>query len=357
MRVLIVVSERAAAIAATLESTLTPDVRGADAAAAPPDSPVGAVTTDVDARLHALLARAADGLLVMDQSNHITYVSEGLAGVLGERADLVGRDAIELVHPEDAPAIRAALATIVSRSEGAMTFEFRAEHVNGSWRWLESRAANLLAEPSVRGIAMNVRDVSERKALESDLRHQALHDTLTGLPNRTLLLDRLRGAIDRSGRDSRTVAVFFLDLDTFKNINDTLGHGAGDAVLVDVGRRLSSVARAQDTVARYGGDEFVIIVEHNQNAEWVKDFAERLRAVFREPVKAGGQLVPVSASFGIATANGGRPAPEGLLRDADAAMYRVKQSGGDGCAMFDESMIDSQFVDLTVEERRSRADA
>ncbi len=285
----------------------------------------------------------------MDESNHITYLSDGLTDLLGNRVDIVGRDAIELIHPDDAPSVRAAVANVLARRDRATTFEFRAECADGAWRWLEARAANLLADPSVLGIAMNVRDVSERKSLESHLRHRALHDTLTDLPNRTLLEDRLRGAIGRSGRDGRSVTVFFLDLDAFKSVNDTLGHGAGDEVLAGVGGRLAAVARAQDTVARYGGDEFVVVVEHDQEGEWVKDFANRLRGVFREPVQAGRQLVPVTASFGVASASGGNPSPEGLLRDADAAMYQVKQAGGDGYAMFDNAMVDDEFVDLTTD--------
>ena len=285
----------------------------------------------------------------MDESNHITYLSDGLIDLLGSRARLEGRDATQLIHPDDAPGVRAALANVLSRRDGMTTFEFRAECADGAWRWLEARAANLLADPSVAGIAMNVRDVSERKSIESALRHRALHDTLTDLPNRTLLEDRLRGAIGRSGRDGRTVTVFFLDLDAFKSVNDTLGHGAGDEVLAGVGRRLAAVARAQDTVARYGGDEFVVVVEHEQQEEWIKDFAERLRYVFREPVQAGRQLVPVTASFGIASASGGNPSPEGLLRDADTAMYQVKQAGGDGYAFFKNTMIDEDLVDLTTE--------
>jgi diguanylate cyclase (GGDEF)-like protein len=196
---------------------------------------------------------------------------------------------------------------------------------------------------------MLVRDASERKAIESDLRHRALHDTLTGLPNRTLLEDRLRGAIGRSGRDGRTVTVFFIDLDGFKAVNDSLGHAAGDEVLTGVGGRLAAVASAQDTVARFGGDEFVVVLEHDRPPEWIKDFADRLRAVFNEPIQAGRHLMPITASFGVASACGGNPSPESLLRDADAAMYKAKQTGGDNYAIFDNAMIDDQFVDLTVD--------
>ncbi len=346
---------RAATLTAALAAQLATESAPVVPTAPPPETQAPETQAaetqapETEAQLHTLLARVADGLLVMDEANHITYLSDGLTDLLGNRADIVGRDAIQMIHPDDAPGVRAALANVLARRDGLTTFEFRAECVDGAWRWLEARAANLLADPSVAGIAMNVRDVSERKAIESDLRHRALHDTLTDLPNRTLLEDRLRGAIGRSGRDGRTVTVFFLDLDAFKSINDTLGHAAGDEVLGGIGRRLAAVARGQDTVARYGGDEFVVVLEHDHYEKWIKGFADRLRNVFREPIQAGRELVPMTASFGIASASGGNPSPEGLLRDADAAMYQVKQSGGDGYAFFDDAMVDDELVDLTTD--------
>jgi diguanylate cyclase (GGDEF)-like protein/PAS domain S-box-containing protein len=297
--------------------------------------------------LRTLLAKALDGLVVLDDQGTITYASPGFIGELGTHHDLVGSNALDLVHPDDAALIREALATVSGRDEGTMMLEFRGEHSDGTWRWFEARATNLLADPEIAGVLMNVRDISERRAYEDDLRHRALHDTLTGLPNGTLLLDRLRGAINRSGCDGRKVAVVFLDIDSFKAINDTQGHGAGDEAIAGVGRRLASVARAQDTVARYEGDEFVIVVEHDQDAEWVEDFAERLRAVLREPVQAGHRAVSVTASMGVAIATGSKPTPEGVLRDAHTAMYRAKQGGGDRFVIFDESMVDHPLVDLT----------
>jgi diguanylate cyclase (GGDEF)-like protein/PAS domain S-box-containing protein len=301
-----------------------------------------------------LLARAVEGLLVLDESSSIVFVSPALRRLLGYPEGLVGRPALELVHPEDAPVARSAMGSVMARPDGATNLEFRAEHADGSWCWLEGRATNFIADPAVRGIVIHLRDSSERKAEEDDLRHQALHDTLTGLPNRTLLIDRLHGAIGRSGRDGRSVSVFFLDLDAFKEINDGLGHNAGDEVLAGVAGRLAAVARNQDTVARFGGDEFVVVVEHDQDSAWIQAFADRLRAVFQEPIRADRRLVPVTVSFGIATASGGTPSPRALLRDADAAMYRAKQSGGDSFVMFDESMVDNNVVDLTEHESLTR---
>lgn len=341
LRLLVSVTERVADVAVALEEQLGGEPRGRPAAAP-------RVGPGVDS-LRTFLAKALDGLVVVDAHGTVTYASPSFYGVLGARDDLVGTDAHALVHPEDVGAVRGALATLSAREQGTMTLDFRAEHADGTWRWLEARATNLLADPEINGVLINVRDVSERRAYEDDLRHRALHDTLTGLPNRTLLLDRLRGAIGRTGRDGRQVALFFLDLDAFKDINDTMGHAAGDEVLAGVGRRLAAVARAQDTVARFGGDEFVVVVEHDQDAAWVEDFTERLRTVFAEPVQAGRRAVPVTASIGVASVSGGTPTPDALIRDADAAMYRAKQAGGNRAMAFDESMVDEDFVDLTIE--------
>ncbi|MBM3670900.1 MAG: GGDEF domain-containing protein [Actinobacteria bacterium] len=342
LRVLVTVTERVAELAIALEEQVGGQPRERPTAVPTQARP------GVDS-IHALLAKVLDGVLVLDQDGTVNYASPDLQQMLGRHDALVGTDALQLVHPEDVGAIRGALATLRSRNAGAMVLEFRAEHGDGSWRWFEAQATNLLDDPDISGILWNMRDVSERRAHEDDLRHRALHDTLTGLPNRTLLLDRLRGAIGRTGRDGREVALFFLDLDGFKEINDTLGHGAGDDVLTGIGRRLASVARAQDTVARYGGDEFVVVVEHNQDKERVKSFTERIRSVFFEPVQAAQQAVQVSASIGIACINSGTPTPEGLLRDADTAMYRAKQAGGNSWVLFDESMIDDDYVDLTTQ--------
>ena len=190
----------------------------------------------------------------------------------------------------------------------------------------------------------------QRQRSEHELRHQSLHDPLTGLPNRVLFVDRLRHALSRAQRSEETLAVLFLDLDQFKVINDSLGHEAGDLVLQDVALRLSEQLRANDTLARFGGDEFVVLCEGLDDSAEAMLVGERLRAVLAEPCRIGGHEHFISASIGVAVSNGsdvGRH--DALLRDADAAMYRAKAAGRDRCELFDEVMRERVVKRLETE--------
>jgi diguanylate cyclase (GGDEF)-like protein len=181
------------------------------------------------------------------------------------------------------------------------------------------------------------RDVAERQRLEQQLRHQALHDSLTGLANRRLLRDRVAQALSRVSRHGGQVAVLFIDLDGFKAVNDRLGHAAGDALLVAVAGRLLTGRRASDTVARLGGDEFAVLVE-DVDADGATVVAERVVASLREPFVVAGQQVTVSASVGTALGPRASDLADDLLRDADMAMYMAKGAGKDRYRVFEDAM-------------------
>jgi len=199
--------------------------------------------------------------------------------------------------------------------------------------------SNQLQRPSVAGYVTNVRDVTERKKFEELLSHRALHDPLTGLANRQLILDRADRMLVRARRDGQPVAALFVDLDNFKDANDSLGHEAGDRLLQAVASRLVGLLRSSDTVGRLGGDEFVVLAEGISLADGPKAIAERIRQVLRPPFYIEGfERLPITVSASIGIAVGDRQSAQDLLRDADIALYRAKGSGRDQSVIFQEAM-------------------
>ena len=212
-----------------------------------------------------------------------------------------------------------------TRAGAEVAAEWRLQSSDGTFVSLDTRVTNLLDDPSVSGVVLNSRDVSEHKRLEDELRHQAFHDSLTGLANRALFEDRLDNALARISRTKETLAVLFLDLDDFKAINDGRGHNIGDELLRTVSNRFAGALRAGDTLARIGGDEFAVLVEGFDDSGGVRT-AERLLASLQTAILLGSTEAVVGVSIGVASTNGLRSAQE-LLRDADIAMYAAKSAG------------------------------
>jgi diguanylate cyclase (GGDEF)-like protein len=194
----------------------------------------------------------------------------------------------------------------------------------------------------VKGIVLNTRDITERKEFEEQLQHQAFHDPVTNLANRALFRDRVLHAIERQERDRKPIAVLFMDIDDFKTVNDSLGHAAGDGLLLEVGDRLKKALRAADTAARLGGDEFAILLEDGGEGIQAADVADRIMQMLEEPFTLEGKEVFVRASVGIAVSeeagDGGEEVAEALMRNADVAMYMAKANGKAGFAIFDPGM-------------------
>jgi diguanylate cyclase (GGDEF)-like protein len=201
----------------------------------------------------------------------------------------------------------------------------RLQHADGGWRHVEALSTNRLGDPAVGGLVLNLRDVTERAALEEQLRQAAFHDPLTGLANRSLFIDRLDQALTSLGRSGGSVAVLFIDLDDFKSVNDTRGHAAGDLLLRTVAERLSGCVRPSDTVARLGGDEFAVLLPSLTGQDQVDGVLERIQLALSEPTGIAGWDRPAAASIGLATAH--RPqSADMLLRAADLDMYAAKRS-------------------------------
>ena len=219
-----------------------------------------------------------------------------------------------------------------------LTFEVRARHADGGYRWTEVSFRDLRDDPTIEGFVVHFHDVTDRHSAEEALLHQTLHDGLTGLPNRALLLDRLAHALDRALRRESGVAVLFLDVDHFKAVNDSIGHAGGDALLREVAARLRATVRPEDTVARLGGDEFVICCEEVTDPDAAVLMADRIRDAFASPFHPDGHEVSVGTSIGVALADADTESPESALRDADTAMYVAKTRGRDRAVVYDDAL-------------------
>jgi diguanylate cyclase (GGDEF)-like protein/PAS domain S-box-containing protein len=307
-------------------------------------------------RFRTLVQNSSDLLAILSNTGQVRYMSPSFGRLLGSRAEgRVGTSFLDAVHPEDANHVRQFLRDTARRPGTSQPVEFRYRHCDGSWHDLEAVATNLLHDATVGGIVLNARDISERKQFQERLARQAFYDPLTGLPNRALFMDRLKHALARANRDGDRVAVLFLDLDRFKIINDSLGHGMGDALLVAFGQRLTPCLRPQDTLARLGGDEFTILMEQVTDELGPARIAERIVEQVRAPFILEGQELFISVSIGIALSVPRRTTPEDLLKNADIALYQAKAAGKDRFLFFDERLTGAPSSRLELERDLRRA--
>jgi diguanylate cyclase (GGDEF)-like protein/PAS domain S-box-containing protein len=272
-------------------------------------------------------------------------------------AELVDEALSALVHPDDAAVVGGITVAVAGPGKCEDRAEFRVAHPGGPHH-VEAVSTNLLENEDVEGIVLNLRDISERKAFEAQLEHQAFHDPVTGLPNRALFGNRVAHALERRKRDGAQLAVLFLDLDDFKTVNDSLGHAAGDALLREVGRRLHVCVRGADTAARLGGDEFGVLIEETADELHAADVAERIMAALDAPVVLGDREVTVRTSVGIAfgdAADATSACAEELLRNADAAMYMAKEQGKGRYQVFEPEMHASALARLELKTDLARA--
>ncbi len=308
-----------------------------------------------EARFRALVQHSSDVITILEVDGTVRYVSPSVERLLGHYADdVVGTRLTELIHPTDIPKALAAFGDVARASGPSAPITWRLRCADSSWLYVENIATNLLDEPTVAGVVLNTRDVTDRKALEEQLTHQAFHDPLTNLANRALFRDRVEHALARTNREPHTVAVLFLDLDNFKTINDSFGHAAGDRLLVLAAERLQQCLRASDTAARLGGDEFAILIEDAPNSDTVTQVAERIAAALQRPFVMGEGEMFINVSIGIANTEGTESAEE-LLRNADVAMYTAKSRGKGLYAIFEQSMHVAVLERLELEADLRRA--
>jgi diguanylate cyclase (GGDEF)-like protein/PAS domain S-box-containing protein len=303
-----------------------------------------------EARFSTLVQNSNDLITVLSAENTIIYQSPSIERVLGYTAEEVtGRSFAELLHPDEQGRLLRRLtdgAGALGRDE---VIDCLLAHKDGTLRHFEVLQTDLLGDSAVGGIVLNGRDVSERKAFEEQLAHQAFHDPVTHLANRALFNERVRHAVARALRDGVGMAVLFVDLDDFKTVNDSLGHAVGDRVLLEVAQRISASVRAADTAARFGGDEFAILIEDVSDLSVAVETAERILESLSRPLDLPGNQLVIRASLGISIAEPGAPTDaDELIRNADAAMYIAKADGKGGYRLFEPAMHDRVVARLAL---------
>ncbi len=282
-----------------------------------------------EARFRSLVQNASDVITVVGANGKILYESPALLPILGYQPDArLEQSIFDFIHPLDGAQLPREGDDCFF--DAPLTLELRMLHADGSWLWIEAKLTNLLHDPDIDGIVANYRDIRERKRFEEQLRHLAYHDPLTNVANRTLFHERLSIVFAAARESGNLIAVFLIDLDGFKRVNDQYGHSVGDQLLIMVGQRICSCLRKGDLVARLGGDEFAILLDQLRTTADAVKVAERIIQSLDSPLQIEDQELIVKGSIGIALHQPGIDSADLLLRNADRAMYLAK-SHGKGC--------------------------
>ncbi|GIE86847.1 putative bifunctional diguanylate cyclase/phosphodiesterase [Actinoplanes regularis] len=311
-----------------------------------------------EAYFRTLIQNTADVILILDEDDTIRYASPSAEKLFGAPV-AVTTPLAALITADTREALRDVLRRL-RRGHGDLDGIELTAHGAGRRRVVvECDMRNLLEDPTVNGVVVTMRDVTERRRLEDDLTHQAFHDSLTGLANRVLFRNRLEQAFMVAERDAATLGVLFVDLDDFKEVNDTLGHAIGDQLLLAVAQRISSIIGAGSTAARMDGDEFAVLVEQSDTAEAAEDVAARIVAALEAPLEVpdgqgGVHLVSGKVSIGVATSRDANNATE-LLRHADLALYLAKGMGKGGWQRYQSDLAHAMVQRLEMRTQLTEA--
>jgi diguanylate cyclase (GGDEF)-like protein/PAS domain S-box-containing protein len=305
------------------------------------------------ARFRSLIQNASDVIVVAQAGAPWTSETPSIEKVLGYSREVVETlDVGRLIHPDDASQAMVLVEAMLSGSRsGPIRTEWRLLHADGRWLQMEVIANDLSRDPDVGGVVLTLRDVSDRRLLEEEIRHRAFHDSLTDLANRVLFNDRVEQALSRMLRQGTSVSILFLDVDDFKLVNDSLGHAAGDELLVQIGARLRGCLREGDTAARLGGDEFAVCAESNAVSPLdLTALATRILESFKVPFSLHGTELTARVSIGISTSHEHTRTVADMLREADLALYAVKNAGKGTFRFFEPELHEEVLTRL---ERRA----
>ena len=309
-------------------------------------------------RLRSLLANSSDAIVVLMPDGVASYVSPAFDSIIGQHPEGEFPLGGHLVHPDDRDEARDLIQRVLAEPERPRWTEVRLRDERGDWHWFDVWATNRIDDPSVRGIVANLRDITERKLFEEQIAYQAYHDQLTGLPNRSAFLAQVQSVLDHPAHRHRVLSVLLLDIDRFKLVNDSLSHELGDRLLVELGDRLRASVRPGDYVARFGGDEFTILLTEMQSPDEAVRVAERVSTALRAPLQIAGRDLVATASIGITVArgiDGGDFEAGDLLRQADLAMYLAKERGRARWEMYDPAHAPRVVERLELESALWRA--
>ncbi|MDJ0556805.1 MAG: EAL domain-containing protein [Microcoleaceae cyanobacterium MO_207.B10] len=303
-------------------------------------------------RFRALIENSTDIIMILNIDGEVIYASPSANKYLYNFSENnLNRTIFKIVNASDRQLIKHTLQKLINNSlDKEYIKELKLKNNQQNWQVFETIFTNLVFDSHIEGIVVNCHNITDRKIAEEKLLYDAFHDSLTKLPNRALFMDRLSHAFARYKRHSQEhFAVIFIDLDRFKVVNDSLGHLAGDKLILEVANRLKKDMRYDDTIARMGGDEFAILLEYVKSEENSQYVAERIQKLLQLPFTINNQEVYTSASIGIALANKDYKYPEDILRDADTALYRAKTLGKARQEVFDISMYADNLAQLKLE--------
>ncbi|MBJ7513320.1 MAG: EAL domain-containing protein, partial [Acidimicrobiia bacterium] len=306
-----------------------------------------------EARLGALLLEASDVVMVIGKDGQqLSYVSPSIERVMGWSTEFAtGLTWRQVIHPDHLQRWIDVVTSVAEDPQGRRQIELKGLHKDGTWRWLDASILNRFEDPLIEGIILHFHDVTPRHLAEQELARRSLHDSLTGLPNRVLFVDRLESALNRRQRSGGLVALLYCDLDRFKNVNDTIGHSGADLLLCEVARRMEIAIRAGDSLARLHGDEFVVCAEEIDSWEEAQILANRLRRDLSKPFILGGREIYLTTSIGIAISSKDNPhSASDLLENADAAMFVAKKGGRDRIAFYNEEVRSRELSDLAIRD-------